>query len=295
MSKNKETMGSLLVLAAGLCWGFQNVYVKMLSAYGLESMELGCMKMFIASIFFSTVVLVKDKNLFKIQLKDIWMFLGTGLVSVTLYNIFGFYTAIHGGVGIAGVLCYTSPVFIMLLSAIIFKEAITAKKILAIVLTITGCALVAGIIGSGYRFEGRVIITGLLSGLFYGLYTIFSRFALRKYDALTVTTWTFVIGFIGTLFVADVPFVVTTAVSNPPVIGWGLCLGVLGAALPYTLYTTGLSMIESGKAAILSSAELIVGTIVGVIIFDEPMDIIKVLGIILMTASIVMLNTTKKK
>jgi len=257
-------------------------------------MELGCMKMFIASIFFSIVVLIQDRNLFKINIRDIWMFLGTGLVSVTLYNIFGFYTAIHGGVGIAGVLCYTSPVFIMLMSAIIFKEKITSKKILAIVLTISGCAMVAGIIGSGYRFDGKVILTGLLSGFFYAMYTIFSRFALKKYQALTVTTWTFIIGFIGTLFVADVPFVIETVASNSVVIGWGLCLGVLGAALPYMLYTTGLSMIESGKAAILSSAELVVGTVVGVIIFKEPMDTLKVLGIVFMSAYIIMLNTTKK-
>ena len=288
--KNKELIGSVQVLLAGLCWGFQNVYVKLLASYGLSTKEIGLIKLLIASVCFVTVLLVTNRNLFRINIRDIWMFIGTGIVSVTLYNLFGFYTAIEGGVGIAGVLCYTSPVFIMIMSAVFFKERITLLKIAAIVLTVCGCVLVAGIVGSGYKFSSIVIVTGVLSGLFYGLYTIFGRFALAKYQPLTVTTWTFVLALIGSLFYGNVPGVVSCAVAHPQVIVWGIALGALGAALPYTLYTLGLSKIESGKAAILSSFELVVGAVVGLVLFNEPFDLQKLAGMLQIICAIVLLN-----
>lgn len=290
MNKNKETLGSTLVVAAGACWGFQNVFVKMLSQYSLSPMQIGFIKMLVAAIVFSVILLIKDKTLFRIELKDIWMFIGTGLVSVSMYNLLGFSTAIEGGVGIAEVLCYTSPVFITILSAILFREKITTRKIIAIILTITGCVFVAGIIGNGYKFSAKVIVTGVLSGFFYGMYTIFGRYALKKYHPLTVTTWTFVIGCIGNAFLGNVPATAAIIADNPSAIVWCLCLGILSASLPYMMYTLGLSMIEAGKAAVLSSSELVVGAFVGVILFGEPIDALKVLGVALVIFAIVLLN-----
>jgi len=294
MDNRNEFRGSLLVLLAGLCWGFQNVYVKMLSARGLGSMQIVFIKMLIGALCFSVLLLIKDRRLFRIEIRDIWMFIGTGIISITLYSLFGFYTAINGGVGIAAVLCYTSPIFIMLLSAVIFKEKITKKKVAAIAVTVMGCVLVAGIIGSGYRFSFNVIAAGILSGVFYGLYTIFSRFALSKYPALTVTAWSFIMGTVGSVFFADLPLLGRCVAADPSIILWGIVLGMLGAALPYLLYTTGLSMIESGKAAVLASFELVVSTVAGRIMYDEPMDILKLCGVALIIIAIIMLNIGRR-
>ena len=294
MSKNKETLGSILVVAAGACWGFQNVFVKILSQYNLSPLQIGFIKMLVTAGAFSVILLIKDRKLFRFELKDIWMFIGTGIVSVLMYNLLGFSTAIEGGVGIAEVLCYTSPIFITILSAILFKEKITTKKIIAIILTITGCVFVAGIIGNGYKFSAKVIITGVLSGFFYGMYTIFGRYALKKYHPLTVTTWTFIIGCIGNAFLGNVSATAATIAANPSAIIWCVCLGILSASLPYMMYTVGLNMIEAGKAAVLSSSELVIGAFVGIILFQEPCDILKVFGVVLIIAAIVLLNIKQK-
>ena len=134
----------------------------------------------------------------------------------------------------------------------------------------------------------------MLSGFFYGMYTIFGRYALKKYHPLTVTTWTFIIGCIGNAFLGNVPATAATIAANPSAIVWCLCLGILSASLPYMMYTLGLSMIEAGKAAVLSSSELVVGAFIGVVLFGEPMDALKVLGVALVIFAIVLLNIEPK-
>jgi len=52
-------------------------------------------------------------------------------------------------------------------------------------------------------------------------------------------------------------------------------------------------MIESGKAAVLASFELVMSTAVGIIIYDEPMDMLKFMGIVLIIIAIVMLNINR--
>lgn len=292
---NKEVKATGIVLLAGLAWGFQNVWVKMLSAYAFESMQITFVKLFIAALVLAVVQLIRNPKSLKIDIKDIWMFLGTGILSATCYSFFGFYTTIHGGVALSEVLTYTSPIFVLIFSAIIFKERITGKKVIAIVLTFLGCVLTAGLIGGGYRFETIVVLTGLAAGFFWGLYTIFSRFALRKYETMTVITWTFIVGAVSCIPFAGFPSLVSTTAQNPIIILWMLCLGVLSAALPYFLYTTGLSMMEPSKASIISSFELVVGSVAGMTLFNEPHDIGKIVGILVILAAIIILNVNFKK
>lgn len=75
---------------------------------------------------------------------------------------------------------------------------------MALVLTFAGCVLVAGLIGSSYTLTPKVILLGLSSGLFYGLYSIFGSVALRTYDTRTVTAYTFLFATLGTLPICGV-------------------------------------------------------------------------------------------
>ena len=61
----------------------------------------------------------------------------------------------------------------MVLSAIFFRERINRRKVMALVMTFLGCVLVAGLLGGTYTLTPKVLLLGLGSGLFYGLYSIF--------------------------------------------------------------------------------------------------------------------------
>ena len=284
----------LSVMASGALWGVISFFIRALDAGGLNSLQISFVRMFVSAVVFSLFVLIKDKSKFKIKLRDLWMFAGTGIVSIVVFNGLYFYTMINSQASVAVVLLYTSPVFIMILSAFLFKEKITVRKIIALVLTVIGCACATGLVGSGYKIKPFVLLLGLGSGLFYALYTIFGRVALEKYDTLTVTVYSFIFGLTGSLFVGKPIETTKVLIQNPSLIIWGIGVGIVCTVMPYFLYTYGLQRIESGKAAIIVAVEPVVATVIGILCYGDDCSVVKISGIVFILASIVLLNLKSK-
>jgi len=289
-SKNKESLAVIAILLAGILWGVICVFIKGLSAAGLGSPEIAFVRMLVAVLLFTVPTFIKDPKTMKIQLKDIWMFIGMGIVSITLFNYCYFRTVIESGTSVAVVLLYTSPIFIMLIAAVLFREKITGIKIAALVATFIGCILVAGIIGGGARLSGKGLMVGVLAGFFYALYTIFGRYALAKYDSMTVTAWTFIFGLIGTAVLADLPLAFTVLITNGTAVLLTVGIGIVSTIVPYLLYTWGLNYVESGKAGIIVAVEPVVGSLIGMLAYGEPHNIEKIMGLMLVISAIVLLN-----
>ena len=160
-----------------------------------------------------------------------------------------------------------------------------------------GCFLVSGLIGSGKGIPGKALLTGILSAIGYGLYSIFGEIAIRKgYKSLTITTYTFVIAAIGTLFMLR-PAEVLDAASKTTTGMFILMLVAVAISvslLPYVFYTNGLQRIAPSKASIIASIEPITATVVGAVIFKEYPDIYGIFGIIFVLGAIVLLNIKAK-
>ena len=282
------------VLLAGTLWGTISLFVKPLSAAGLDSLQIAAVRMIVAATLFSGWIAVRKPALLRIRLRDCWLFVGTGVCSVTLFNICYFYTIIRSEASVAVVLLYTSPIFILLLSALLFHEKITPRKWIALMLTVGGCVCAAGLSGQSMRLPIPVLLTGIGSGLFYGLYTVFGRVALRRYDASTVTAYTFLFGMLATLPFARIGTIAAAVASDPTVLLWCAGIGVCCTVLPYFLYTWGLERMESGKAAILVAVEPVVGAALGMAVFHESRSAVKLIGICAVLAAIVLLELPNK-
>lgn len=287
---------TLSILIASICWGCISLFVKALTAVGFSFMQVALFRISTAAVIFLLFSLFKDRKLLRIRAKDIWIFLGTGFGSIVLMNLTYFYTITNGQASIASVLLYTSPIFIMILSAIVFQEKITKKKILALVLTFIGSLMVSGFLGSGYRLPINVLLVGLASGLSYALYTIFSKFAQDKgYEPLTITTYTFLVACLCSMLLTDIKTVPALFKANPSAILYASGIGIASTAIPYFLYTWGLQRMDAAKAGILATLEMVVGAVLGMVVYKEPHNTIKVLGTVLVAASIVVMNGQEKR
>ena len=78
--------------------------------------------------------------------------------------------------------------------------------------------------------------------------------------------------------------------SGPGTAGWILTMGVVTAVLPYVLYAVGLEHMESSRASILASVEPVVGTLVGVLLFHEPLTAGGVAGTALVLSAVALLS-----
>lgn len=291
-SKMKPTSAAsgFLILLSGLLWGSLGTFITYLRQAGFSMMQLVFARAAVTTILLGLYILIKDRSKFRIRLRDAWIFIGTGLISFTLFTICNQIAMRLCSLSIAAALLYTSPAFIMIFSAFLFKERLTKRKITAIAITVFGCFLVSGILTPGAVVSLPGVAAGILSGLCYGLYSIFGRYGVEKYDTLTVTFYTFLL-----VTFASLPFSALTTISGCisyaswvfPVL---LLFGPVTCLIPYLTYTAGLAGTETGTAGILATIEPVVSTILSVLIFRETMNWQKVVGIILILSSVLIVN-----
>ena len=144
----KYTLGIIYVLIAGILWGTMGVFVNYFDGIGLGSIDIAGVRVFFASVLVVLFLLLKNPALLKFRLKDIWCFIGSGLVSLMIFTVCYFKTIVLSTMSVAAVLLYTSPVFVIVLSFIIFKEKITGVKAISCIVCVAGCAFVSGVVGS---------------------------------------------------------------------------------------------------------------------------------------------------
>lgn len=282
------------VLAAGTFWGTMGFFARSLYAAGFGPLEVAQTRITTGLILVGLYILLFNRSQFKVKLKDIWCFLGTGIVSLLLFSICYFSALNYTSLAVAAILLYTAPFFVMLMSLVLFKEKMNGKKVFALLLAFTGCVLVSGV-GGDEDVSWIGILLGLGSGFFYALYSIFGRYAInRGYGAWTMTFYTFLFCSIGCAFLSDWQVIGSVMAADSANILWVLGLGFVTAFLPYVLYSTGLEHMESSKASILASVEPVVSALFGVFVFHETMSLWGVLGIALVLGAIVVLNVKKK-
>ena len=294
MNIKYKANGTLLIILAGIFWGSMGIFVRGLADLaGFTSIQIVSLRLTFAAVIFALILLRKDSQGFRIALKDIPLFLGLGLGSV-LFFAACYFTAIQMmTLSIAAILLYTSPIWVMLMSLLFFHERMTKKKLLALIISFAGCVLVSGIGSGENNVTAMGILIGLGSGIGYGLYSILGTIALRRYSTYTVTTYTFIIAAIGSLFLCSLPDLLhkITACSRKPYLFVFIILtGLVTAVIPFLCYTLGLEQIEASRAAILATIEPMIATLIGVIVFHEYLTLMSGIGIVCIIAAIIILN-----
>ena len=289
----KQSKSALCVLLAGTLWGSMGLFVRKLNAVGLYALDIVQLRIAISLVLVGLYLLIFARNKLRVRLRDLWYFAGTGIVSLLLFSWCYFSGMQEASLSVMAVLLYTSPAFIVLLSVLLFRETLTRQKLLALVLTFAGCCLVSGL-GSGSAVSMKGLLLGLGSGFFYALYSIFSRYAIeRGYGSWTITFYTFLFCLLASAPLAHWGLIASALSSGVSVPVYALLMGLLTGFLAYIFYTKGLEGMESSRAGILASVEPVVGTIIGTLVFHEPLPVQSVLGIALVLGGIVVLGGKK--
>lgn len=291
MEKNNWKTGTVLVILAACFWGSMGIFVRKLDTYGFNSIQIVSIRVTLAALIFCGILFVKDRTGFRISVRDIPLFIGLGFGSILFFTVCYFSAIKIMPLSAAAILLYTSPIWIMLMSALFFHEKMNSRKILALILAFGGCVMVSGISGEGIPLNG--LLLGLGSGIGYGLYSILGTIALRRYSPYTVTAYTFLLAAVGSWLICGPKDMVSKFAAADDLTGLMLlCLltALVTAVVPFLAYTLGLQTLEASKAGILATLEPLVATIIGIVYFSEPLTILSGIGILLILGAVVILN-----
>ncbi len=271
--------GYISILIAASLWGTLGPAGKVLFAEGIHPLTLGFWRGFLALVFLSIFLIIKDNKLFHIPKKDIPFFAAYGFFCITLFYFSYLTTVSLISVSAAVVLLYTAPAFAGVFAYFFLGEALTGRKVFCIIVALIGTFLVVeGYDIGALRLNSLGILTGLASGATYGLYGIFGRKGLARFHYWTVVFYSLAFGtfFMGLIIIPigfSVPF-------TPAAISSLIYISVAATLIAFALFNAGLRTVEAGPASIVATVEVVVAASLGIVFLKESFNIWQGMGII---------------
>ena len=285
-------------IISGICFGSAGIFVRELSE-NMNSTSIISSRILIAILLLGLWIAVRYPMNFRIKLKDSWIFVGAGVLGTLGLNLCYNFSINELSLSLAAVLIALAPIFVMVFAFFMFHEAITAKKVISIILALVGCVLTSGILenNASMHWSWIGILVGSASAGFYALYSIFSKVGMKKsYPALTITFYSML-----AIAVVLLPFTQWDNMehyiaANPLrntlfMVMHSLCTAVC----PYAFYTVALDHMEAGKASILCSCEPVAAMVFGLFFFEEIPTVLSVTGLMIVLLALAMLVLSDKR
>ncbi|MEI0491710.1 DMT family transporter [Brachyspira intermedia] len=288
----------ILPILSGIFWGGGGIFIRRLMELNINSFTVVSSRVIVASIIFFICVFLYDRSLIKIKLKDLWIFVSAGILGILGLNICYNEAVKQLSLSLSAVLLSLSPIFVLIFANIFFKEKITVKKVICMILALLGCFFASGVLETNetMRWTYFGIFIGFLGAFFYGLYSIFSKLAIIKnYNTLTVTLYALI-----SIAIISLPFTDWKALSNVVVEnGSGMLVFMLFHSLctsvfPYAFFTIALGHMDAGKASILASGEPIAAMFFGIFFYHEIPTVLSVIGVLLTLTALTLLSLPEK-
>jgi len=269
-------------VAAASTWGTLGLFAKVLYAQGVSFESLVAVRASVGWVAVIVFVLATGgvRNL-RVSGRDLALLAPLGLIGIGLFYLFYFYTVRESTVGTAAVLLYSSPAFVVVLARLFLAEALNAAKVFALCLTAGGIFLVAGAYDpANLEVTPTVLLTGLLSGLTYGLYSIFGRPVAGRLGPSVILSYAL---FFGSLLLVVSALPTLDTLVGLPMGSYALLfmLAVVHTTLAFALYTFGLGRLGAGRAAIIATVEPVVAGALGTVLLGELLTVPKVVGALL--------------
>ena len=297
---SNATTGYILVLCAGILWGSIGFFVRKLNGLGVDTELTAFMRIFCAWIILIPLLmgmsLKSGRNYFKISKKGLLQCFIMGLVTQAFFNLS--YSGCINSVGVAmgSVLLYTAPIFVSILSRLLFKEEINARKGISLVINLLGCfIMVTGGDLSVLKVSGIGILLGIGAGFFYAMVTILGKFTSDEVDPFTMVFYNFLFGWISLALISN-PLPKIAAVSDLHFWLLAFGYGLIPTVGSYLFYMNGISHdVELSRVPIIASVEPIIATIIGLLVFGENITLVNALGLVIVLFSIVLMNSGRKE
>lgn len=286
----RPVVGAALVLGAASLWATFGIFAKYLYQAGLEPLEVASTR---AAVAFAAVLLVAAARMLRgvrVPFRSLPFFAAYGVLGFALFGVLFLAALQRTTVSIAVALLYTAPAFVVLMSALLWRERFGAVRVVSLLLVLTGVLLVTGAAGSLLRGTAALPLPALLfgvgSGFGYALYTLFSKVAGERYGPLASLFWSFAFAALSLGILASPVSAFMRAPDHTLLL---IGLGIVPTLLPYALYVAALRHLRASSAAMLASIEPAVAAGYAAALLGERMEWLQLAGIVLVVCAAVLL------
>ncbi|MBR4685698.1 MAG: EamA family transporter [Candidatus Methanomethylophilaceae archaeon] len=291
MTSYSEHLGILAALSAGIVWGLLGFFVRTSDDLGISPMQLTCLRYIMIFAIVCVYIMVRNMKLFKVNRRTVFILLLMGLIGTILNSVTYLESMTLISLSLSSVLQYVAPFFVILISVPLLKEKLTLNKILAVIGAFVGSILCTGVLTDPGSMNLWGIFLAALSGFCFSVYTVGSKILSKDgYSVSTVLLYTSLICWVGLAPFCDLPGAFDLMIHSTDALLIVIGMGLFVTLLPFVLFNYSLTKIEAGKASILTYAEPLAATVIGLIIYGEGVGIDTATGITLILLALIVIN-----
>lgn len=290
--------GSLLFTA--LLWGGNFSAIKELLTV-LEPLDVVFIRALGASSFLILYLVLSGNPLIPIERSDLVRLILIGVAGITVMNLATTYGQNLLPAALASLIVTSSPIFTVVLAALLGQERISRRTVAGVVLAFTGFLIVlllgtdGGVGLGGGQLKGAGIL--VLAPMSWAIYTVLSKPLLTRYPPFHIASYTVICG---TLSFMTIPFWHDGTIGrlrNLDARGWfaAFFASVLAYALAYFLWYKGLQSLSASQTAIYLYLVPVFGVITAWLVLDESITAWLLLGGMTILAGVVLTNTARTR
>ncbi|MBS9402267.1 DMT family transporter [Halomonas sp. TRM85114] len=283
-------LSTAFVVLAALCWGLSGGIGGILMADGWNPIVVSFYRGAIGLVFVLAWLALRPHGS-GLASRPLWFWSVVAGLGVAGNFAFYFVSISEGSVAVAATLMYCAPVFVYLVSFALKLERPTLLKWAAIAMVMVGIVLLTRIYDvqpGGVTPMG--VAAGLLSGLSYAVFIFGFKYAAPHGSPQAILVIAFSALALILFSLGDGEQ--TLAVLSTP--SWPLfvVLGVMGAGMSFILYIIGLNYTAPAVASIVAMVEPVTASLFGVVVLDESLVAIQLVGMALILVTVTVLSVS---
>lgn len=303
--KSNFNRGYLIALLSAAILSTTGILIRYLTLnYHLPALVLAMWRDIIMSLTLLIILGIFKPALLRLPKKFIPFVLIYGFVVAVFNSAWTLSVAINGA-AVATVMVYCSAAFTALLGWWLLHEKLGLWKLLAVALSLGGCLLVSGALqSSAWQANLIGILTGILAGLFYAIYSLFGRSASQRgLNTWTTLLYTFAAASVFLLAFNLLPLNLPGAAGQAGNLFWHelglsgwLVLIFLSAGptlLGFGTYNLSLNYLTSSVANLIATSEPVFTTITAYFAFGEQLSPIQLIGGLLVVGGVVVIRLSE--
>jgi len=298
----KATPGLLLYLqltTVSIIWGGTFVAGRFLSG-GVPPLLAASIRFLMASLALIIFLVVTRTPFIKPNPKQILQLALLGFFGIFLYNVFFFYGLHYVNASRASLIVALNPAVIALASFMLFKEKLSALKLLGILFCLLGAGLVIVskntdvFNSSNFAWMGDLLILGCVMS--WVIYSVFSKNLSSAIGPLHTVTYSILLGTVmlcsATFALGEMNTFSLSEISLPQLFSL-LYLGVLGSALAYILYYDGIQKIGATRSGVFIALNPMTAVLLGALVLGERLTFSMYVGGVFAVLGIYLCNKQK--
>ena len=303
ITKTNLRRGYPLALASAVFLSMTGILIRHLTqTTQMPTLVLACLRDLLVALTLLPILVVLRPALVRVKREHLRYLIFYGLMQAIFNSLWTISVSLNGA-AVATVLAYCSAGFTALLGWWLLKEDLGWAKILAVSLSLGGCVLVSGALDpAAWRANLLGILTGILSGLFFAIYTLMGRSAAKRgLNPWTTLLYTFGLAAVYLLVLNLMPGKFLPGMAARPadllwlgksIAGWGvLFLLAAGPTLGgFGLYNMSLTYLPSSVVNLIATLEPAFTAVIAYFLLGERLTPVQIAGSLLIIAGVVFLR-----